>query len=311
MTCGNAQITANLAQASLCIAQAAAAGAELVLLPELLATGYIYSKQIWDAAEPSHGPTATWLAREAKAHGVYVGTSFLEADGHDFFNTFVLTTPLGHEAGRVRKQTPALFETFFTRGDVGSHVIDTEFGRVGVGICYENHLAFTRKHFYERAVDLVLMPHSTPTPDLRGPLFTRTLELYDEALRAVAVECAQALGVPVVFANKSGAWSSPLPGVPGAWQDSSFPGLSAIVDADGSVKARLGAQPGVLVEDVYLDPRRQVRVPPPTFGRWARPTPSAAHLMMVPEFIGRFWYQWSRARKARAREVSRAGQTTR
>ena len=69
-----------------------------------------------------------------------MGTSFLEAEREHFFNTFVLIKPDGQEAGRVRKQSSALFEFFFVKGHGGPHVLDTEFGKVGVGICYENQL---------------------------------------------------------------------------------------------------------------------------------------------------------------------------
>ncbi|HEY6306055.1 MAG TPA: nitrilase-related carbon-nitrogen hydrolase, partial [Candidatus Angelobacter sp.] len=69
---------------------------------------------------------------------VWLGTSFLEADGADFYDTFVLTTPEGEEAGRVRKQVPAEVEGYFFRGDVGSHVLKTAIGRIGVGICAES-----------------------------------------------------------------------------------------------------------------------------------------------------------------------------
>jgi N-carbamoylputrescine amidase len=88
-------------------------------------TGYIFTTEIWDGAEPKSGPTVRWLCENSKRFNVWMGTSFLEADGEDFFNTFVLATPDGKEAGRVRKCPPAAFEAYFTVGSPGSHVIDT------------------------------------------------------------------------------------------------------------------------------------------------------------------------------------------
>jgi N-carbamoylputrescine amidase len=309
MPSANGQIAANLQRASQGVEEAVAAGAELVLLPEFLATGYMYSRQIWDAAEPRDGPTAQWLAHESKRHRVYLGASFLEADGADFFNTFVLTTPSGQEAGRVRKQTPASYEAFFTRGDAGSHVIDTELGRIGVGVCYENHLAFSRELFYRSAVDLVLMPHSAPSIERRGARSAKFLDVYHAALRNVSVECALALGVPVVMVNKCGPWISPIPGTRRG-MNSTFPGLSAIVDSDGSVKARLAAEAGVLIEDVCLDPSRKARIAPMKYGRWVWPLSIATRLMayvtQYPELIGPLVYRLSRERAARALAVSRA-----
>jgi predicted amidohydrolase len=65
----------------------------------------------------------------------------LEDYEEGFFNTFVLTAPTGEEAGRVRKQFPAIWEAYFFKGDLGSHVIETALGKIGVGICFDSHLA--------------------------------------------------------------------------------------------------------------------------------------------------------------------------
>ena len=88
----------------------------------------------WDAGEPSNGKTVQWLKATSRRLHVWLGTSFLEADGADFYDTFVLTAPSGEEAGRVRKQNPAGPEAYFFRGDIGPHVITTAIGKIGVGI---------------------------------------------------------------------------------------------------------------------------------------------------------------------------------
>lgn len=64
--------------------------------------------------------------------------TFLEAEGEDFFNCFALSTPKGEIAGRVRKCPPASFEAYHYRAGDTSQVINTEIGRIGVGVCYEN-----------------------------------------------------------------------------------------------------------------------------------------------------------------------------
>jgi N-carbamoylputrescine amidase len=297
------EIEANLKAAGRDVEEAARRGAQLVLLPELLAAGYAPTSAIWDGAEPKHGPTARFLAEQSRRHGVYLGASFLEADGEDFFNTFVLTTPSGAEAGRVRKQTPAVFEAFYMRGDVGPHVIATDLGRIGVGICYENHLGYTPRLFHEHGVDLVLMPHSAPSPPRRlvPPHF---LHLYEDALRTVTAHYAALFGVPVVLANKSGPWKVSLPGLPPPAKPGRFPGLSAIADSDGRVRAALGAEAGLLVEDVLLDPARKRLGAPACAGRWSRPQPLAANLFRVIEATGRLFYAASKERRQRARAIS-------
>src|SRR5262245_43536066 len=99
----NGAAEANLAHARPLVEEAARRGAELVLCPEFLATGYIYHSSIWDAAEPRGVPTESWLGELARRLGIFVGASYLEADGADFFNTFALCAPGGAVAGRVRK----------------------------------------------------------------------------------------------------------------------------------------------------------------------------------------------------------------
>ena len=109
----NGCLEANLQHAIRFIDLAAQKEAKLILLPEFMPTGYIWNASVWDSAEPKEGPTVNWLRENSKRLGVWLGTSFLEAEEEDFFNTFVLTTPDGKEAGRVRKQRqPVLKHTF-------------------------------------------------------------------------------------------------------------------------------------------------------------------------------------------------------
>jgi N-carbamoylputrescine amidase len=124
-------IDQNLRRASTFADTAAAKGAQLVVFPELMPTGYYLSFDTWDAAEPSDGKTVQWLKSTSRRLHISLGTSFLEADGEDFYDTFVLTTPSGDEAGRVRKQIPAGPEAYFFCGAIGSHVISTAIGKIG------------------------------------------------------------------------------------------------------------------------------------------------------------------------------------
>jgi predicted amidohydrolase len=78
-----------------------------------------------------------WLALEQ----VHIGGTFIEVDGEDFYNTFVLVEPKGNVLGTVRKAATPSFEAFLFRdGGYKSHVIDSELGAIGVAICYETML---------------------------------------------------------------------------------------------------------------------------------------------------------------------------
>ena len=303
----NGLIEANLEHATRFVDKAAQKGAKLIILPEFMPTGYIFTTAIWDAAETKEGPTVSWLKESSKKLGVSLGTSFLEAEGEDFFNTFVMTTPNGEEAGRVRKQTPAFAEAYFTKGDAGSHVINTELGKIGVGICYENLLAYIPQIMFQQSVDLLLMPHSAPLP-MPNFLFPRKqVEFFKKHLKNLAQHYAHLLGIPVIMINKCGQWQSPIPWMPFLPQDSSFPGLSAIADSDGSIKAQLGNKEGVIVEDITLDSSRKTHTQPQCQGRWAMKLPWQIRQWRLVEAIGSLWYMRNSKRKKRAREVSSRG----
>jgi len=155
-------IDGNLRQAATYADEAAAQGAQFVLFPEFMATGSYLSFDTWDSAEPSQGKSVRWLKSTSKRLHIWLGASFFEASGEDFYDTFVLAAPWGEEAGRVRKQVPAGPEAYFFRGDVGSHVISTAIGKIGVGICAENYYCFAASQFLKDSADFIVMPHSSP-----------------------------------------------------------------------------------------------------------------------------------------------------
>jgi N-carbamoylputrescine amidase len=300
----NSSVGLNLERATGFVGEAAGRGAQLIALPEFMASGYIFTREIWEAAEPAEGPTVRWLRESSARLGVWLSAGFLEAEGEDFFNTYVLTNPDGDEDGRVRKQTPAAAEAYFTRGEAGPHIIDSGVGRVGVGICYENQLAYTPRLMTSQSVDLMLMPHSAPSLTPRPWFLARLNEIHEKTLKGLAGRYAGSLGIPAVMINKSGPWRSPVPFMPLLRQDSHFPGLSTIADSDGSIKAQLGDEEGVIVEDVTLDPARKTCSWPRCHGRWSIKEPLAMNGLVVVEAMGRAWYARSAERKRRAREIS-------
>jgi N-carbamoylputrescine amidase len=300
----NGLIKLNLEHALPFVEDAAKLGAKIIVLPEFMPTGYIFTKAIWDAGEPREGLTVKWLKEHSKRLGVYLGTSFLEADGDDFFNTFVITTPDGSVAGRVRKQTPAAFEAYFTKGDTGSHVINTEFGKIGVGICYENMLSYIPSLMSIHSVDILLMPHSAPSPMKSILTPQNAVNAFHRHLKELAVTYAKQLGIPAIMINKSGKWETPLPGIPFLKQVSSFPGFTSIADSDGKLKAQLGGEEAVIVEDVILDASRKTKSQFECKGRWTGDFPWGIKIWRQVEVMGGIGYCLSSERKRRARRIS-------
>jgi N-carbamoylputrescine amidase len=304
----NGEVEANLGRAGARVAQAAERGARLVLCPEFLAAGYIYDPSIWESAEPQDGPTERWLRARATAHSVYVGATYLEVDGDDFFNTFALAAPDGSVAGRVRKEALPGFEGWYFRSSPGSKVIDTDLGRIAVGICHDNHTARFMRWLCREDVDLLLMPHSGPC--IRAPLSLPLAgALMRDALQSIAPYYARAFGIPTVMVNKRSAIDSPspIPIAPFVTLRFRFPGLSTICDSDGAVLDHRADSEGVVLADVRLDPERRRRPTEPT-GYWARPPKHFARtwgaLFRLLERWGTAAYARSEARKAAARAAA-------
>lgn len=113
MNCDPGKVDRNLAHAEKLVGDAVEKGAKLVLLPELMPSGYMATEEIWGSAETIDGNSVKWLLSTAKRFGIYLGFSFLEAEGEDFYNSFVLSSPEGKLLGRVRKSPPASIEAYF------------------------------------------------------------------------------------------------------------------------------------------------------------------------------------------------------
>jgi N-carbamoylputrescine amidase len=159
----------------------------------------------------------------------------------------------------------------------------------------------------ENAVDLLLMPHSAPTPSTSVLVSRKNANDFDRGLKELAPHYALLLGVPTVMINKSGRWKTPVPGLPFLQQDSAFPGLSTICDSDGTVKAQMGNEEGLIVEDVSLDPSRKTSRRPQCYGRWAVKNRIPIPAPQVIEALGKTWYALSGERKKRAGRISAAG----
>jgi predicted amidohydrolase len=221
----NLQMAQNLAT------QAAAQGANLLLLPELWATGYDLARTSEYAAALDSGHFAL-MASLAQANRVYVAGTALEAnpDGKPF-NTAALYGPDGRCLGAYRKVhlwAPLGEVEHLTPGDT-MPAFDLPWGRVAMAICYDLRFPELWRRLADAGAQLVLIPAEWPV---------HRVEHWRLLLRARAVENQ----LYVAGCNRAGADD-----------DGEFGGHSAMVDPWARVLIEGGSESGLLVTKIEMD----------------------------------------------------------
>jgi N-carbamoylputrescine amidase len=145
-----------------CGAAAAAAfddGADLVVLPELIAGGYRLDRAHQArVAEPFDGPTVQAWCALARRYGGHVVGGFAERDGDAIFNTAVL---VGADGVLLHYRKLHLFRgerDVFEPGDLGLPVRTTPLGRIGLCICYDLRFVETLRILGLEGAQLVCVP---------------------------------------------------------------------------------------------------------------------------------------------------------
>lgn len=302
MICKDGDVSSNLVHASGMVAQGVSRGAQLMLFPEFMSQGYRLTNEIWDSAESFEGPTVSWLRESARKHNIYIGSTFLESRNGHFHNTFVLASPGGKIAGRVCKRNPSMWESYFFKGEKGKPFVDTEVGRIGIGICFDNHTREVASAINESKIDLMLMPHSYCTPTVENRMIShKDITRLNSLPGKVAELYNKLFGIPVVLCNKSGPWDSPVPRtILGTPKNFRFSGRSIIIDSDGTVKVELGEEETVAAAEITLDPALKRNSIVPGYSRYIYPGPPGREILRLMEWHGRLSYKTSRIRKEKA-----------
>jgi N-carbamoylputrescine amidase len=136
----------NLEHAMEMVREAAGKGANVVCLPELFMTQYFCQREdhaFFDLAEPIPGPTSTRLSQLARQQGVVLIASLFEKRAPGIYhNTAAIFEKDGALVGIYRKMhipdDPLYYEKFyFTPGDLGFKALDTNVGKVGTLVCWD------------------------------------------------------------------------------------------------------------------------------------------------------------------------------
>jgi N-carbamoylputrescine amidase len=215
------------------IAEAAAAGADIVCLQELFAGLYPCQSEDhcrFDEAEPIPGPTSHTLAAVARDHNVLViGSLFERRAAGVFHNSAVVLDADGAQLGIYRKMhipdDPQYYEKFyFTPGDLGFRSFATRFGRIGVCICWDQWFPEAARLTALSGAEIIFFPTAIGwLLDEKEPFGVSQWSAWETMIRSHAI----ANGVFVAAPNRVG--------VEGQLQ---FWGASLVADPNGNVLAR-------------------------------------------------------------------------
>jgi len=160
-------VAGNIAKAEQLVREAAARGAQIILLPELFEAPYFCIEQdnrhLNLASVLEENRAVRHFSTVARELGVVLPISFFERAGQVFFNSIAIIDADGRNLGLYRKSHipngPGYQEkTYFSPGDTGFKVWNTRFGRIGVGICWDQWFPETARSMALMGAELLLFP---------------------------------------------------------------------------------------------------------------------------------------------------------
>ncbi|MFZ1504985.1 MAG: nitrilase-related carbon-nitrogen hydrolase [Nitrospira sp.] len=153
--------------------------ADLIVLPELFATGYqfVSQEEVFQLAEPvPDGATTKRLADMAARRGMTIVAGLPELDGRRCFNSAVVVGPNGF-IGCYRKTHLFFEETlWFTPGDSGFQVWDIGMAKVGVMICFDWYYPESARTLALQGAEIIAHPSNLVLPHCPDSMVTRCLE---------------------------------------------------------------------------------------------------------------------------------------
>ncbi|OEF02348.1 N-carbamoylputrescine amidase [Vibrio crassostreae 9ZC13] len=197
----------NLNKAKQAIREAASKGANVVLPQELFAAPYFCKKQEAKyfelAEEVDNCLLITEMSALAKELGVVIPVSYFEKAGNTFFNSLVMIDADGTVLDNYRKSHipdgPGYSEKYyFSPGDTGFKVWQTQFGKFGAGICWDQWFPELARSLALHGAEAIFYPTAIGS-EPQDP----TLDSRDHWQRTMQGHSAANL-VPVIASNRVG-----------------------------------------------------------------------------------------------------------
>lgn len=235
--------TQNLQKAVEYVGKAKAAGADFVIFPEMYSAAATPKSGVRpsEVAESLDGPFVSGLAQAAREQGIYVVCGVyesIEGDQDRAYNTTVFFNRSGELIKAYRKTH--LYDAFsymesdyIAAGNTPYEIIETEFGKIGLIVCYEVRFPEIARQFALQGADLLFVPAGW----VAGPMKE---DHWETLVRTRAIENTMF----VCAADQVG---------------NIFAGRSMIVDPMGVIVASAGEEETLLVAELDLDRIQRVR----------------------------------------------------
>lgn len=240
MSCSR-DVKENIEKAAKLIRAAAEAGAQIILPSELFERQYFCQERrydYYDYAKPlSENDAVQSMKALAKELGVVIPVSFYEAgEGRQLFNSVAVIDADGEVLGIYRKthipDDHYYQEKFyFVPGDTGFQVFDTAYGKIGVGICWDQWFPETARAMAVKGAELLFYPTAIGSEPI---LECDSMPHWRRAMQGHAA----ANLMPVIAANRIGT-EEVVPCEENGGQKSAltFYGSSFITDQTGELVA--------------------------------------------------------------------------
>ncbi|MDR3600592.1 MAG: N-carbamoylputrescine amidase [Desulfosporosinus sp.] len=249
MSCSGS-IEANIAQAEGLVREAAAKGAQIILLQELFETPYFCQKEksayYGYATELEQNKAVQHFRGVAKELQVVLPISFYEKKNYARYNSLAVLDASGEVLGKYRKSHipdgPGYEEKFyFNPGDTGFKVWNTRYAKIGVGVCWDQWYPEAARCMALKGAELLFYPTAIGSEPQDGSIDSK------EHWQACMLGHAAANLMPVVASNRIGVEED---------EDSkiTFYGSSFIAGPQGNKLAEAGrGEAAVLVADFDLE----------------------------------------------------------
>lgn len=257
------QVKRSIEKADKLVREAAANGANIVLLSELFERKYFCQERRYDYYELAtpilENPAVIHFAEVCKELGIVMPISVFEKDENVFYNSVAMIDADGTILDVYRKthipDDHYYQEKFyFTPGNTGFKVFETRFGNVGVGICWDQWFPETARCLAIKGADIILYPTaigSEPILDVDSSgHWMRTMQGHSAA-NIIPVAAANRIGKEdVTPSEENGGQTSSL----------TFYGCSFLTDPLGDVVAKASRDKEEIIYAEYdFDEIRKMR----------------------------------------------------